>query len=600
MGNTLLQTIVNQNNIQHFDLAETGINNIAVNSLPLILNDTQQVKSVNKLMYILQFNIFHSNLQKHEIINYYTNAIPGVEIRDYGDGLGIIIYLNEDIKRQSDISKLTELYEKISLIYFSTPSLNKFGFAYVVGTTKTNNQFTVRQTRKENKQYSIKELSKIVNTYQIKPFRFIYENFFGNLSTGKGICRFHDSGATTTLSVNDSDAICYDGCVDNQKKRITLEELFLLILNLNYSSDYIAEIKSILPHTNNKRPKIFFDELNETIEELRKKITGVLYENNNIFLYGELLYYINYNKGFILDPNQNQQWFFEEIFDFFQVRVTKSGVLKLSKLLDSGITQTYLKSPTEKLKFETIESIVYDCMYDYDFSILKKKYNKNQKIYVFGEEIKYSNSTYYINELLYDFCFKTSADRVNYIAILLTILFPQNWRGRKPCLILNANQSQLGKSYLAKIAGILADNRIPVTISYHADEEEMEKQLATFVQDQRVIIIDNAKNPRAQEISSSILERSITDQILNYRKLGKNEPIRRPNDCIFIFTMNNSRFSQDLLNRAITVNLYFEGEATERNFKHNDILNWTLKNRKNILAELFGIVEVARNASKLY
>ena len=99
----------------------------------------------------------------------------------------------------------------------------------------------------------------------------------------------------------------------------------------------------------------------------------------------------------------------------------------------------------------------------------------------------------------------------------MTVVTILHWIGNHPLAVFNANQPGLGKTLLARLLGLIFDGAAR-TVTYNANDEEFEKQLATCVErGDRTIIIDNAKSggggwgPRRREIDSPVLERSVTD-----------------------------------------------------------------------------------------
>ena len=159
-------------------------------------------------------------------------------------------------------------------------------------------------------------------------------------------------------------------------------------------------------------------------------------------------------------------------------------------------------------------------------------------------------------------------------------------------MAINANKSQVGKSTLARILGIILGGEVPKSISYKPNQEEFEKSIATVVKDGgQIVFIDNAKgSSTGAVINSSVLERCITDPILNFRQLGANKSISRRNDVIFITTMNSSKFSRDLQNRNIPINLEVSERAQEIKFDNPEIENWVMQHRLDIIAEALGMI----------
>ena len=78
--------------------------------------------------------------------------------------------------------------------------------------------------------------------------------------------------------------------------------------------------------------------------------------------------------------------------------------------------------------------------------------------------------------------------------------------------------------------------------------------------------------------------------MLSFRRLGKNASIIRPNDVLFVLTMNNARLGPDLRRRSLPVRLHHEGNIDERSFRVNELAVFVRDHRLDILAELIGMV----------
>ncbi len=209
-----------------------------------------------------------------------------------------------------------------------------------------------------------------------------------------------------------------------------------------------------------------------------------------------------------------------------------------------------------------------------------------------GPAIEPTDGTATLDAALAGFCWKEEVDRVNILGALLTTVTMPMWTRGHPFVAINGNKAGVGKSTLARVIGALADGGVePSTVSWCPEEAEFEKQLATRVEaGDRVIIVDNAKT--AKPIESPVLERCITDTRLNFRRLGSNTSITRPqNDVLFCLTMNLVQLGADLRRRALPVNLEMKGEARDARFELDDVLAWVQAHREAAVGELLGMVQ---------
>jgi hypothetical protein len=254
---------------------------------------------------------------------------------------------------------------------------------------------------------------------------------------------------------------------------------------------------------------------------------------------------------------------------------------------------TWLNHPGERARFPKIQLFTHNPVYTVDWQLIGPGYDSASKIYYCGTQIEAREGTECLDALLRDFCFKSPADRTNYLGLLLTVLLVPHFIGSKPAALFNGNQPQLGKSILAQIIAILRDGAPVETATYNPNDEEFEKRLGAIVRrGATTLIVDNAKGRgRSVRIESACLERSITDPILSYRLLGFSKDIRVENSHIFCVTANTPDVSRDLITRSVVINLHYEGNPTKRSFSIADPEGYAQQHRLEILGELIGMVE---------
>ena len=254
---------------------------------------------------------------------------------------------------------------------------------------------------------------------------------------------------------------------------------------------------------------------------------------------------------------------------------------------------TWLNQHVERGRLPVVKLFSRNPVYTDDWRLVAPGFDPKSGIYYAGPAVEAGNSTEHLDTLLQDFCFKTPADRTNYLGMLLTAILVPRFIGSKPAALFNGNQPGLGKTILAQIIAILRDGRPAETATYNPNDEEFEKRLGAIVRrGVTTIIIDNAKgrarNPR---IESACLERSITDPILSFRLLGYSQEIRAENSHIFCITANTPDVSRDLVTRSAIMNLYFEGNPERRTFSIADPEGFAQEHRRELLGELVGMVE---------
>lgn len=270
------------------------------------------------------------------------------------------------------------------------------------------------------------------------------------------------------------------------------------------------------------------------------------------------------------------------------------------KPLPPAYGNTWLNNWIEHHRLPTINLFTRNPVYTKDWRLVTPGFDQGSGIYYAGQAVEARTGTSHLDALLRDFCFKSPADRTNYIGILLTALLIVRFVGAKSAALFNGNQPGLGKTILAQIIAILRDGHPTETATYNPNDEEFEKRLGAIVRrGATTIIIDNAKgrgrNPR---IESACLERCITDPILSFRLLGYSQEIRAENSHIFAITANSADVSPDIVTRSAVINLYHEGNPERRTFSILDPEGYAEEHRVELLGELVGMVERWKEAGR--
>jgi hypothetical protein len=263
------------------------------------------------------------------------------------------------------------------------------------------------------------------------------------------------------------------------------------------------------------------------------------------------------------------------------------------KPLPANYGNTWLHRADQRTKLSTITLFTRNPVYAKDWRLVTPGFDAGSGIYYAGPTVEPRNGTEHLDRLLQDFCFKSPADRTNYLGMLLTTVLMPHFIGAKPAILFNGNQPGLGKSILAQIIAALRDGHPTETVTYNPNDEEFEKRIAAIVRrGATTIIVDNAKGQgRHPRIESPCLERSITDLVLSFRLLGKTMEIRAENSHIFCITANSPDVSADLVSRSIVVHLLYEGDPKIRGFRIDDPEGYAQDHRIELLGELLGMVQ---------
>ena len=115
----------------------------------------------------------------------------------------------------------------------------------------------------------------------------------------------------------------------------------------------------------------------------------------------------------------------------------------------------------------------------------------------------------------------------------------------KAVVLIDGNQPGLGKTWLARIIGILLDGIDPQLIHFTPDDEELAKRICATLRGgpQSVLLIDNAKVRGGGAISSPVLEANSMAPQISLRILGQSANYTRPNDLLWVLTMNDTKTS---------------------------------------------------------
>lgn len=268
-------------------------------------------------------------------------------------------------------------------------------------------------------------------------------------------------------------------------------------------------------------------------------------------------------------------------------------ILRRYGVLPSPLIAPFLSSPLVASQFPALREYTRAPVFDDQWNFVSTPGYHMGGIYYDGPEIAPADGTALLEKTLADFCWKSAADKINFIGILITALTMNHWIGRHPLVVFSSNKPGAGKSLLGRLLAVLIEGKNPVTLSFNANDEELEKNLAARIDaGDRIVIIDNARKPhRVSEISSMVLERSISDARLAFRRLGTNSSISRDNDVAFCLTMNHAELGKDLRRRSLPVNLEQQANVRSVRFPIGDLIGFALEHRLEILAELAGMVE---------
>jgi len=190
-------------------------------------------------------------------------------------------------------------------------------------------------------------------------------------------------------------------------------------------------------------------------------------------------------------------------------------------------------------------------------------------------------------QLLREFAWRSDADHVNAVAALLTGLLCNHFVDEPhPIVVIDGNQSGIGKTLLGQIMGHVLDGIEPARISL-AGEEELEKKLCSHIRGSRscMIFLDNVRD----RMVSEVIEQNALSPVLQFRVLGTSSFVERPNSYLWVVTSNTTKAASDVFTRGLPIRLSVEGDPKKRNFTGRP-LAYAYEHRLEILGELAGMV----------
>jgi hypothetical protein len=175
----------------------------------------------------------------------------------------------------------------------------------------------------------------------------------------------------------------------------------------------------------------------------------------------------------------------------------------------------------------------------------------------------------------------------------LTVRCRNYWPGCKPIASVGGNKSQSGKG---TVVVFICGHDEPVSISYDATDWALEKTVVSHFAkrpDLPVLVLDNLRlDGRAGAIRSACLERLIHDPEPSLYAPGAGSPVSIPAHFVTAVTANQAVFSEDLMNRSVSIRRELRGDPALRQSAIGDPKHEYLpRNRDRIDAELWGMVE---------
>jgi hypothetical protein len=198
-------------------------------------------------------------------------------------------------------------------------------------------------------------------------------------------------------------------------------------------------------------------------------------------------------------------------------------------------------------------------------------------------------------ELTSEFPFVDAAHFSSWLAAHLTPFARYAIPGVVPMLIIEATETQTGKTTLADTSGYIVSGReLPRSPAPGNEEEWRKRMLGIGMAGDYCVLFDNIKGV----LSSAAFEAVLTAGVFSDRQLGRNE--HRTVDILtqFIATLNNGTVSPDIVNRSMLCRLDAKCENPAARVFRRDLLGYCLERRAELIGAALTILRAYILAGK--
>jgi hypothetical protein len=138
-----------------------------------------------------------------------------------------------------------------------------------------------------------------------------------------------------------------------------------------------------------------------------------------------------------------------------------------------------------------------------------------------------------------------------------------------------------GKSLLLNVVSMIGTGREPSFMSQGKDGEEDEKRfLAALMKNDLMLVVDNI----TRDVEGDALCTILTEAMWQCRRLGVNENVTVPTNCLIAMSGNNLTFKGDMTTRAILCRLDAKVERPEERAFDIDLKKWVPEHRGELVA----------------
>jgi len=150
--------------------------------------------------------------------------------------------------------------------------------------------------------------------------------------------------------------------------------------------------------------------------------------------------------------------------------------------------------------------------------------------------------------------------------------------GRRPAIVIMADDVGCGKSTLATCIGEIYGGHLELALTHNAEDKMISRLLTPSSLTKRVVRIDNIK----LNYDSAFVEGLITAPTISGHRLFHGDAAR-PNTMTFLLTGNGLQLSRDIAERSIVIRL---AKPPYRAGWEDSVINFVAEHRDKILADI--------------
>jgi len=228
-----------------------------------------------------------------------------------------------------------------------------------------------------------------------------------------------------------------------------------------------------------------------------------------------------------------------------------------------------------------------------DEVVVVRGYDRDLRVLAGGEmpiDMDVGEAQKLLRGLLVDFRFTSPGDEARALAAFITpaLVFGGLLRGRAPMDLCEANESQAGKGYRAKLLAAIYNQQV-VTITQKKSGIGGLGEMITsaLIRGRNFVCIDNVRG----RIDVTLLESVLTEECFMVRGAYMPETEMDPRKSIIMMTSNKADLTMDLLKRSSCVLIQKGLQAREwKSFPEGDVLDHVRANQPLYLGAVFSVI----------